>query len=106
MAEIRLSSINDLLKPSYYGQVSSNRDDLMRVALRENAVDWWRPEAPVRVYHSPVDEEAPYHDALVSVERLRRRGARIAVRTLPGFDHVNSWIQVLPRAVRWFRAIE
>ena len=96
----------DLLKPSYFAQVATNRDDPIRVCLRENAVDRWRPEAPVRVYHSPVDEEAPYDDALVSVERLRRRGATIAVRTLPGFDHVNSWIQALPRAVRWFRAIE
>ena len=96
----------DLLKPSYYTQVTTNRDDPMRVRLRENAVDRWRPEAPVRVYHSPVDEEVPYEDVLVSVERLRRRGATIEVRTLPGFDHVNSWIQALPRAVRWFRAIE
>ena len=54
----------------------------MRVRLRENAVDRWRPQAPVRVYHSPVDEEVPYGDALVSVERLRRRGATITVRTL------------------------
>ena len=42
---------------------------------------------------------------LVSVERLRRRGATIDVRTLPGLDHVNSWIQALPRAVRWFREV-
>ena len=32
-------------------------------------------EAPVRVYHSPDDEEVPYDVTLVSVERLRRRGA-------------------------------
>ena len=96
----------DLLKPSYYAQVTTNRDDPMRVRLRENAVDRWRPEAPVRVYHSTDDEEVPYEDALVSVERLRRRGATVDVRTLPGFDHVNSWIQALPRAVRWFRAVE
>ena len=96
----------DLLKPSYYAQVTTDRDDPMRVRLRENAVDRWRPEAPVLAFHSPVDEEVPYEDALVSVERLRRRGATIAVRTLPGFDHVNSWIQAMPRAVRWFRAID
>jgi hypothetical protein len=58
------------------------------------------------VYHSPVDEEAPDEDALVSVERLRRRGATVGVRTLPGLDHATSWIQALPRAVRWFRALE
>jgi hypothetical protein len=82
------------------------RDDPMRLRLRENAVDRWQPKAPVLAFHSTTDEEAPYGDALVSVERLRRRRATIAVRTLPGFDHVNSWIQALPRAVRWFRAID
>ena len=65
-----------------------------------------RPEAPILAFHSPGDEEAPYEDALVSVERLRRRGATITVRTRPAFDHVNSWIQALPRTARWFRAIE
>ena len=83
-----------------------NGDDPMRVRLRENAVDRWRPRAPLRVYHSQTDEEAPYGDALVSVERLRQRGANIEVRTLPDFDHVNSWIQAMPRAVRWFRDID
>jgi pimeloyl-ACP methyl ester carboxylesterase len=94
----------DLLKPAYYAQVTTNRDDPMRVRLRENAVDRWSPKAPVLAFHSLEDEEAPYDDALVSIERLRRRGATVAVRTLAGFDHVNSWIQALPRAVRWFRA--
>ena len=103
-AELPLPA-RDLLKPSYYAQVTTNRHDPMRVRLRENAVDRWRPEAPVRVFHSPVDEEAPYADALVSVERLRQRGATIDVRTLPEFDHVTSWIHALPQAVRWFRSI-
>jgi pimeloyl-ACP methyl ester carboxylesterase len=104
-AELPLPA-RDLLRPGYYAQITTNNNDPMRVRLRENAVDRWRPEAPVRVYHSPVDEEVPYEDALVSVERLRRRGATISVRTLPGFDHVGSWIQAMPRAVRWFRTFE
>jgi pimeloyl-ACP methyl ester carboxylesterase len=97
--------VRDLLTPSYLAELTTNRDTPMRVRLRENAVDRLRLKAPVRVYHSPVDEEVDYGFTLVSVERLRRRGATIDVRTLPGFDHVNSWIQALPRAVRWFRAI-
>jgi pimeloyl-ACP methyl ester carboxylesterase len=98
--------VRDLLTSSYLAELTTNRDTPMRVRLRENAVDRLRLEAPVRVYHSTVDEEVPYEDALVSVERLRRRGAAIDVRTLRGFDHVNSWIQTLPRAVRWFHALE
>ena len=60
----------------------------------------------MRVYHSPDDEEVPYEDALVSVDRLRSRGADVTVRPLPGFDHVNSWIQAMPRAVNWFRSLD
>jgi hypothetical protein len=49
--------VSDLLTPSYLAQLTTNRDNPMRVRLRENAVDRFRLEAPVRVYHSPVDEE-------------------------------------------------
>ena len=98
--------VRAVLTPSYLQQITTNRDDPFRVRLRENAVDRLHLIAPLRVFHSPEDEEVPYEDALVSVERLRRRGATIAVRTLPGFDHVGSWIQALPRAVRWFGTIE
>ena len=83
-----------------------NPDDPLRVRLRENAVDRWRPKAPIRVHHSPVDEEVFFEDMLVSVDRLRKRGADITVERLPGFDHVNSWIQAMPRALRWFRTLD
>ena len=95
-----------LLRPSFYANVTANPQNPLRVRLRENAVDESTLEAPLRVYHSPDDEEVPFEDALVSVERLRSRGADVTVRSLPGFDHVNSWIQAMPRAVRWFRSLD
>jgi hypothetical protein len=60
----------------------------------------------VRVYHSADDEEVPYGDALASVDRLRGRGADVTVRSFSGLDHVNSWIQAMPRAVTWFRSLD
>jgi hypothetical protein len=77
----------------------------LRVRLRQNAVDRWRPEAPVRAYQSTDDEEAPYDDALESVARLRHAGADATVQTLTGFDHINAWIQIMPSAVDWFRTL-
>ena len=70
----------ELLQESYVNAVRSNPADPMRVRLRQNAVDRWHPEAPIRIYHSPDDEEVFYDDALVSVEpaspsRGRRRPA-------------------------------
>lgn len=99
-------NVHALLKPAYTVRVTGDPGDPLRVRLRENAVDRWRPRAPLRVYHSVDDEEVPYGDALVSVERLRRGGADVTVETFFGFDHVNSWVQAMPRAARWFRSLE
>jgi hypothetical protein len=95
-----------LLDSSFYASVNANPQHPLRVRLRENAVDRWTPHAPLLVYHSPDDEEVPFDDALVSVERLRSRGASVRVESLPGFDHVNSWIQAMPRAASWFRSLD
>lgn len=95
-----------LIEPHFYGRILASPQEPLRVRLRENAVDRWTPLASVRVYHSPDDEEVPFEDALVSVDRLRGMGGDVTVETLPGFDHVNSWIQAMPRAVAWFRSLE
>jgi hypothetical protein len=96
----------ELLTPSFFRAVSSNPDHPLRVRLRQNAVDRWRPDAPIRVYHSPVDEEVPFEETLVSVDRLRRRGADVSVRQLPGLDHVTSWVRAMPRAARYFATLD
>jgi hypothetical protein len=93
----------ELLRPSYHAKVSNDPTNPLRVRLRQNAVDRWRPMAPIRVYHSPDDEEVFFDDMRVSVRRLRTRGGDVAVRRLPGLDHVNSWIRAMPRAARWFQ---
>jgi hypothetical protein len=100
------STSRELLTPSFYDGVIANPQTPVRVRLRQNAVDRWRPDAPLRVYQSTDDEEVPYGDALVSVDRLRSRGAHVTVRSFSGLDHVNSWIQAMPRAVRWFRSLD
>jgi hypothetical protein len=92
-----------LLTRSYTLKLADPREPL-RLRLRQNAVDRWRPQAPLRMYQSTDDEESLYADALESVEHLRRAGADLTLETLTGFDHINSWIQVLPRAVSWFRS--
>jgi acetyl esterase/lipase len=95
-----------LLEPSFYRSVIEDARHPLRLRLRGNAVDRWTPRAPLLVYHSPDDEEVPFNGALASVARLRRRGGEVSVEPLPGFDHVNSWIQAMPRAASWFKSFE
>lgn len=47
----------------------------------------------------------PFEDAMVSVERLRNRGADITVTTYEGSDHINTWIHAMPRAVAGFASL-
>jgi hypothetical protein len=94
----------ELLRPSFLRAVRGDRDHPLRVRLRQNAVDRWRPDAPIRVYHSPDDEEVAFEEMLVSVGRLRRRGGDVTVRRVPG-DHVTSWIRAMPRAAEHFRTL-
>jgi hypothetical protein len=86
--------------------VSSNPDHPLRLLLGRNGVDRWQPDAPIRVYHSPDDEEMFFEDVLVSVARLRSRRADVTVTSLPGLDHVNSWIQAMPRAAEYFKTLD
>ena len=94
----------ELLDADFLAELMADEQHPLRVRLRENAVDQWTPDAPVRVYHSPDDEEVPYDSALESVERLRSGGADVTIEELPGFDHVNSWVQAMPLAAAWFQS--
>ena len=104
LAELPPTS-RELLRQSYFDALRSNPADPMRIRLRQNAVDRWRPDAPIRIYHSPDDEEVPFADALVSVDRLRDRGGDVSLRRVTG-DHVNSWVQALPRAATYFASLD
>jgi hypothetical protein len=95
----------DLITPSYTRKVTTNPREPLRVHLRQNAVDHWGPKAPLIVFQSTDDEESAYADALDEVAHLRRAGADVTVQTLTGFDHINTWIQIMPRAVMWFRSL-
>jgi hypothetical protein len=95
----------ELITPSYTRRVTTDPREPLRLRLRQNAVDRWRPKAPLVVYQSTDDEEAPYADALESVAHLRHAGGHVRVETLTGFDHINTLVQIYPRAVSWFRSL-
>jgi hypothetical protein len=95
-----------LLTSSFFANVTTQPHHPLRRRLRQNAVDLWTPHSPIRIYHSRDDEEVPYEQALASADRLRSQGAEVTLRTFSQFDHVNSWIQAMPRAARWFHSLE
>ena len=45
-----------MLEPAFLDAVTTDAEHPLRVRLRENAVDQWTPQAPLRLYVSPQDE--------------------------------------------------
>ncbi|AKT38467.1 alpha/beta hydrolase [Chondromyces crocatus] len=96
----------ETLEPTFHDAVLGDAQHALRKTLRQNQVDDWRPTAPIRSYHSPSDEEVSYTDAQTSVAKLNGKGGSVTLETLNNLDHVNSWLQAMPRAVTWFRGLE
>lgn len=92
-----------LLKPAYYNDLKTNPNNALRVRMRQNAVDRWRPGAPLRAYHSPEDEEVFYADAEDSIRRINNHGGNARLVDIDGQDHINTWIRAMPRAAAWFK---
>lgn len=49
----------DLLQPRFVEALEANPDHPFRVALRENDVYNWAPQAPIRLYHCEADQTVP-----------------------------------------------
>ena len=85
----------------------ANPQNPLRVRLRQNAVDRWSPHGAAARLSQPRRRGGSLRGTRsYPVDRLRSRGADVTVRTLTGFDHVNSWVQAMPRAGRWFRSLD
>ena len=100
------STSRELLTPSYYAElITQPRTSIPRPAAPERSGSVGARRARARL-PQPRRRGGPLRRRARSVDRLRSRGGDVTVRPLPGFDHVNSWIQAMPRAVTWFRSLD
>lgn len=64
-----------MLRPDYLQQLESDPDHPLRVALRENDVFDWKPEAPVRLFHCTEDEVVPFENSEIAFQQFSENGA-------------------------------
>ena len=72
------ATVTALLTPTFLATLTDPKSPLV-TALRSNDVDSWKNTAPVRLYHSPTDEEVPYANAVVAQARISARGGDIQI---------------------------
>jgi pimeloyl-ACP methyl ester carboxylesterase len=71
-------------------------------ALAENDVINWTPSAPVRIYYGDEDLDVPAEEARRAETEMRRRGASVTALSVGPFNHLESALRAIPRAIQWF----
>lgn len=64
-----------MLQPAYIQAALNDSLHPVRVALRDNDLTSWTPQAPTRMYFCEADEVVPYENALVAQDSFVARGA-------------------------------
>ncbi len=75
-------------------------------AFRENNLLSWKPEAPIRFYHSNGDEVVPYQNMLTAAEKLKENGATdIEMVTIEGLTHEDAGLPAIIMMLDWFDSL-
>lgn len=71
-----------MLQDSIVNAVLSDDMHPMNVALRDNDVFDWNPQAPTRLYYCMADDQVPFENSVVAAEAIRANNA-------PNFDAID-----------------
>ena len=71
-------------------------------ALAENDVMDWTPSATVRIYYGDDDLDVPAEEARRAEAEMKRRGADVKAISVGPFNHLESALRAIPRAIQWF----
>jgi dienelactone hydrolase len=95
------------LKPEWLDALRQDPDHPLRVALRDNDLLDWAPQAPVRLYHCHDDEDVVFANSQVALARLKAAGGRNVTLVDGGaFDHGGCVAIALLGAKGWFDSLK
>ncbi len=83
-----------VLKDDYINAVQSNPDHPMNIAMQENNVYDWTPEAPTRLFYCEADEEVPFENSTLAESTMIANGAT-DVKAVNVNSQVNHFICAL-----------
>ncbi len=94
----------NVLRPEFLQTFRDDSNHPLRLALRENDLWDWTPQAPMRLYHCDGDQDVLYQNTQVAYKRFIQRGATQVelVNPFPGADHGQCAPIALLAAKLWF----
>lgn len=93
-----------MLNPAYYQAVASDSTHPVNLALKDNDLLDWAPQAELRMYYCEADEVVPFQNSLVALSKFVENGATnvSAISVNPSLDHASCTLPTLINIKGWF----
>jgi hypothetical protein len=100
--------VTHVLKPEVVAALQNDPNYPLRMALRENDLYRWTPQAPMRLYHCGGDQDVVFANSQVACDSFRSRGATQVelIEPLASGDHGGCVLPSLEGAKTWFDALQ
>jgi len=106
--------INDKLIPKdifskEFAEKLYDKDDELCGTLKENDLINWRPEMPMKLYHSPNDDRVPYENSELASNSFNEKGSNVSIVPVTGLplieiNHVAAFVPCITTMVAWFNS--
>lgn len=99
---------SQILKDEVLADFNSDPDHFFRVALRDNDLYDWTPQAPVRMIYCEADDHVVYQNSIVTLQAMQANGAASVQAMSAGasFDHGGCAFPALLSAKAWFDQLQ
>lgn len=89
------SQISEYMHPDFFKPLEEQNAEFQKlhaVMRAQSHIADWTPEAPLYLYHSPVDNYVPYACAQAAYDAFRSRGAKVSINSMET-DHLTQGVK-------------
>ena len=98
-------TLKNYFQPAFLEGMMNQTEIEMISAFRDNSVDDWQPDAPLRLYHSSGDQYIPIADSENTAESMKQGGSDVEFILIGNGKHGESAIAMLTQVVPWFESL-
>lgn len=93
-----------MFQPAMVQAVSTDPSHPFNVALRDNDVYQWAPEAPTRIFYCQADDQVPFENSVIALDTMLAYGAKnlAATDVNPAADHGGCVTPALTNTILFF----
>jgi dienelactone hydrolase len=96
-------NLADLLTPTLRRGISEGSDTALMTAVEDNDVFDWKPKTSIRLYHGDKDDYVPFFNSQTAFDAMKKRGADVELKVVPGGDHGTSISDFLLGTLQYFQ---